>query len=58
MREKSFTNFGVLLLFTKFGGVMSSLVEQRQAIHESFLHENHIFYQFANVFSFDGTGIT
>ena len=58
MRDKSFTNFGVLWLFTKFGGVTTSLVEQRRAIRESFLCENHIFYQFANVFSFDGAGIT
>ena len=58
VREKSSTNFGVLWLFAKFGGVTTSLVEQRRAIRESFLRENHIFYQFVNVFSFDGTGIT
>ena len=44
VREKSFTKFGVLWLFAKFGGVMTSLVEQRRAIRESFLRENHIFY--------------
>ena len=50
-REKTFANFAVLWLFmkvfpTKFGGV-APLVLQKQAIHESFVRENRIFYQFA-----------
>ena len=36
--------------FAKFGGV-ASLARQKRAIRESFLRENRIFYQFAQVFS-------
>ena len=47
LREKTFANFAVLWLFTqvfsaKFGGVVSFGVSKRR-IHESFLHDNHIF---------------
>ena len=54
LREETFANFAVLWLFvkvisTKFGA-WHPLARHRQAIHESFLCENHIFHQFANVF--------
>ena len=47
-REKTFANFAVLWLFmevfpTKFGGV-TPLVLQKQAVQESFVRENRIFF--------------
>ena len=49
LREKTFATFAVLWLFAKvisvkFGGVVP-LEWQKQAIHGSFLHENHVLAQ-------------
>ena len=56
-RRKTFANFVILWLFVKvfsakFDGV-TSLVWQKQAIHESFLHKNRTFYQFVKFFSLE-----
>ena len=56
-RERTFMNFVVLWLFlkvfsAKFGSVIS-LMQHKRAICESFLRENRIFHQFAQVFSLE-----
>ena len=55
--KKTFTNFAVLWLFIKFSpwnlGAWGPLARHKRAICESFLHKNHIFYQFAKVFSLE-----
>ena len=56
-REKNFTNFVVLWLFTKVFsakfGAWRSLAQQKQAISESFFRKNRIFRQFTKVFSLE-----
>ena len=56
-REKTFANFVVLWLLAKVFsvkfGAWHSLARHKQAIHESFLCENRIFFQSAKVFSLE-----
>ena len=51
-REKLLQISRFLLLFAKvFSAKFGPLVQQKRAIHKSFLHENCIFHWFAQVFS-------
>ena len=50
-REKTFVNFAVLWLFVEVFSAKFGVLWHSKSNHETFVSENHIFQQFAKVFS-------